>query len=82
MSGVYKSNSRSNQTVVIVLTRLIAAGVAAMISLALSSELLAGGEWPDGPNKPWFQNLQRPDNNQQPQRQSAPKSLSCCGMIP
>jgi hypothetical protein len=80
MSGVYKSNSRSNQTVVIVLTRLIAAGVAAMISLALSSELLAGGEWPDGPNKPWFQNLQRPDNNQQPQRQSAPKSLSCCGI--
>ena len=62
------------------LFRLIAAGVAATVSLALPSELLAGGEWPDGPNKAWFQNLQRPDNNQHPYRQSDPKSLFCCGI--
>jgi len=63
-----------------VLFRLIAAGVAATTSLALTSELLAGGEWPDGPNKPWFQDLQRPDNSQHPHRQSDPKSLFCCGV--
>jgi hypothetical protein len=59
---------------------LIAAGVAATTSLALTSELLAGGEWPDGPNKSWFQNLQRPDNSQHPYRQVDPKSLFCCGI--
>jgi hypothetical protein len=63
-----------------VLLRLTAAGVAATVSLALPSELLAGGEWPNGPNKTWFQNLQRPDNNQHPYRQSDPKSLFCCGI--
>ena len=62
------------------LLRLTAAGVAATVSLALPSELLAGGEWPNGPNKTWFQNLQRPDNNQHPYRQSDPKSLFCCGI--
>ena len=62
------------------LFRLTAAGVAATVSLALPSELLAGGEWPNGPNKTWFQNLQRPDNNQHPYRQSDPKSLFCCGI--
>jgi hypothetical protein len=64
----------------IVLFRLIAAGVAATTSLALTSELLAGGEWPDGPNKTWFQNLQRPDNSRHPYRQSDRKSLFCCGV--
>jgi hypothetical protein len=39
----------------------------------------AGGEWPDGPNKEWFQNLQRPDNDAYPERKSDPKSLYCCG---
>jgi hypothetical protein len=63
-----------------VLLRLTAAGVAATVWLALPSELLAGGEWPNGPNKTWFQNLQRPDNNQHPYRQSDPKSLFCCGI--
>ena len=37
--------------VVIVLLRVIAADLAATVSPALSSEHLAGGEWPDGPNK-------------------------------
>jgi|SRR5436190_5982963 hypothetical protein len=40
----------------------------------------AGGEWPDSPNKEWFKNLQRPDNNQHPSRRLDPKSLSCCGI--
>lgn len=62
------------------LFRLIAGGVAATTSLAITSELLAGGEWPDGPNNAWFRNLQRPDNSQHPYRQSDPKSLFCCGI--
>src|SRR5262249_3965870 len=60
------------------LLRGFAAGVAAMISFAFPSELLAGGEWPDGPNKRWFQGLQRPDNDKNPYR--AEKSRSCCGV--
>jgi hypothetical protein len=56
--------------------RGFAAGVAAMISFAFPSELLAGGEWPDGPNKRWFQALQRPDNDKNPYRDE--KSRSCC----
>jgi hypothetical protein len=30
-------------------------------------------------HKEWFQNLQRPDNVQHPERQLDPKSLFCCG---
>jgi hypothetical protein len=32
------------------------------------------------PTSLWFQNLQRPDNNQHSYRQSDPKSLFCCGV--
>jgi hypothetical protein len=38
----------------------------------------AGGEWPDGPNKPWFKNLQRPDNDKNLNRDQ--KSRFCCGV--
>jgi hypothetical protein len=38
----------------------------------------AGGEWPDGPNKAWFENLQRPDNDKHSYRDS--KSRFCCGV--
>jgi hypothetical protein len=38
----------------------------------------AGGEWPDGPNKSWFQQLQRPDNDKNPHRDA--RSRSCCGI--
>jgi|SRR5215471_1629462 len=41
-------------------------------------ECLAGGEWPDGPNKQWFQTLERPDNDKNPWRDA--KSRSCCGV--
>jgi hypothetical protein len=34
-------------------------------------------EWPDGPNKHYLENLQRPDNS--PERWTDPKSLMCCG---
>jgi hypothetical protein len=51
-----------------------------MALLLLPSELRAGEEWPDGPNKNWFQNLQRPDNDKNPQRQLDTKSLFCCGI--
>ena len=37
------------------------------------------GDWPDGPNKAWFENLQRPDNHLHPYRKLDPKSLYCCG---
>jgi len=40
----------------------------------------AGGEWPDSPNKWWFENLQRPDNHLNPYRKTDPKSLTCCGV--
>jgi hypothetical protein len=54
--------------------------MAAMALALLPSELLAGGEWPDSPNKSWFENLQRPDNDQNPSRRSDHKSLFCCGV--
>jgi hypothetical protein len=41
----HKKISLNNQRVVIVLLRVIAAALAATVSLALPSELLAGGEW-------------------------------------
>jgi len=59
--------------------RLGAAALAACISIALSSAAFPRGEWPDGPNKAWFENLQRPDNHLHPYRQKEPKSLYCCG---
>jgi len=40
----------------------------------------AAGDWPDGPNKSWFERLQRPDNDKNPHRAIDPKSLSCCGV--
>ena len=60
--------------------RRIAAGMAAMVLVLLPTELLAGGEWPDSPNTPWFENLQRPDNGKNPHRKADPKSLFCCGV--
>jgi hypothetical protein len=39
---------------------------------------MARGEWPDGPYKSWFENLQRPDNHLNPQRDE--KSRYCCGI--
>jgi hypothetical protein len=59
--------------------RIIAAVLVACIGLTFPSNLLAGGEWPDGPNKAWFEKLQRPDNHN-PHRQLDPKSLFCCGI--
>jgi hypothetical protein len=38
----------------------------------------AGGEWPDGPNKAWFESLQRPDNLGHPHRDD--RSRFCCGV--
>jgi hypothetical protein len=55
-----------------------AAAAVAAIWLALSPGAFAGGAWPDGPNKAWFQKLQRPDNDANPQRDQ--KSRFCCGV--
>ena len=56
----------------------IAAAIATAMSTAVPA--LAGGEWPDGPNKLWFESLQRPDNHLAPYRNLDPKSLFCCGI--
>jgi hypothetical protein len=58
----------------------IVAVVAATMLLGPSSVAVAGGEWPDGPNKQWFQSLERPDNHKHPERQLDRKSLFCCGI--
>jgi hypothetical protein len=58
------------------LLRGLAAGLVASVTLVLSTKLFAGGEWPDGPNKHWFQGLKRPDNAKHPYRDE--KSLFCC----
>jgi len=61
------------------LSRCGTAALAAMlISVCLSSNSSAGGEWPHGPNKAWFEGLQRPDNSKNPSRDE--KSQSCCGV--
>lgn len=51
--------------------------LAAGISFGFIPEALAGGEWPDSPNKAWFEKLQRPDNDKHPERD--PSVQSCCG---
>lgn len=42
----------------------IAAAAAAATGMAVPA--VTGGEWPDSPNKLWFENLQRPDNHKRP----------------
>jgi hypothetical protein len=59
--------------------RLRAAALAAVSSICPLSSY-GGGEWPDGPNKAWFEKLQRPDNNKHPERWLDPKSMFCCGI--
>ena len=56
----------------------IAAAIAAVMGTAVPA--FAGGEWPDGPNKLWFEGLQRPDNHLELHRKTDPKSLFCCGI--
>jgi hypothetical protein len=60
------------------LLRGLAAGLVASVLLVLPTELFAGGEWPDGPNKLWFERLQRPDNDKNSHRDE--KSRFCCGV--
>jgi hypothetical protein len=56
----------------------VPAALAAAMSTAVPA--YAAGEWPDGPNRLWFENLQRPDNHLAPERWTDPKSLYCCGI--
>jgi hypothetical protein len=63
---------------VTMLLRGLAAGLVVTAPLVLPTELFARGEWPDGPNKHWFQGLQRPDNDNHPYRDE--KSRFCCGI--
>ncbi len=53
------------------------AAIVAPLFFAVTGHSIAGGEWPDGPNKEWFQSLERPDNDKHPYRDT--KSRSCCG---
>src|SRR4051794_32519313 len=43
--------------------------------IGLPERSFARGEWPDGPNKPWLESLERPDNHMHPERRYDPKSL-------
>ena len=51
----------------------------AVVALWFASLLpsVAGGEWPDSPQKQWFENLLRPDNHKRPYQDK--HSKSCCG---
>lgn len=59
--------------------RVCVRAIIAMIFVAVAIPCIAGGEWPNGPYKEWFQNLQRPDNDLHPERNLDPKSRYCCG---
>lgn len=48
--------------------------------LVVTAPALAEKEWPDGPNKKYFENLRRPDNHLNPSRKLDAKSQSCCGI--
>ena len=54
--------------------RVTAPLAAALLSAAVAH---AGGDWPDGPNKRFFESLQRPDNYKRPDQDEHIKS--CCG---
>ena len=49
----------------------------AILTATVSIGPALGHEWPDGPNKSYLENLQRPDNHRHPHRDE--KSRSCCG---
>jgi hypothetical protein len=53
------------------------AAIALLLFFSVTELSHAGGEWPDGPYKEWFQSLERPDNDRHPYRDT--KSRSCCG---
>jgi hypothetical protein len=53
------------------------AAMALLLFFSVTKSSHAGGEWPDGPYKEWFQSLERPDNDKHPYRDE--KSRSCCG---
>ena len=53
--------------------------IVTMIFMTATVPCVAGGEWPDGPYREWFQNLQRPDNHLHPERDLDAKSRYCCG---
>jgi hypothetical protein len=45
-----KAAAADSEKRVTILLRGLAAGLVALVPLVLSTELFAGGEWPDGPN--------------------------------
>jgi hypothetical protein len=57
-----------------------AVSVALSLTIASAQRTIAGGDWPDGPNKTYFEGLQRPDNDKHPYRAQDSKSLFCCGV--
>jgi hypothetical protein len=57
--------------------KLYGAAIVVPLFFAVTGHSIAGGEWPEGPYKEWFQALERPDNDKHPYRDT--KSRSCCG---
>jgi hypothetical protein len=58
---------------------LCAAAAVAVLLTGAPELAFAHGQWPEGPFKEWFENLQRPDNDAHPERKIDHKSLFCCG---
>jgi hypothetical protein len=52
-------------------------GMAVLASLISPCVAFAGDDWPDSPNKRFFESLQRPDNYKRPYQDKHIKS--CCG---
>jgi hypothetical protein len=69
-------NARRFQRIKFKFARSIPSGVTAMAIAAACAPAYAGEEWPDGPNKDFFQNLLRPGNHERPHQD--PSARSCC----
>jgi hypothetical protein len=70
MRGVVASSGRARGA--------CAVAFSSLALLFIPSSLFAGGDWPDSPYKSWFENLRRPDNDQNLNRDY--RSLFCCGV--
>jgi DNA-binding CsgD family transcriptional regulator len=79
LKALFQKTATHRQTELVIklirVTRLVTVSAAL---LAFGCDAHAGGNWPDGPNKHFLENLKRPDNHKYPGRDF--KSQSCCGV--
>jgi hypothetical protein len=74
-----KTGTHRQSELIIKLLSKSSIALTVLVGLALT-ESKGRGEWPDGPNKTFLENLQRPDIDQHPYWRNDPKNLSCCGV--